>query len=557
MATTIFHNGRFFTATEDSNDASSASHFEECMVIIDDRISYVGPKEDTFVKDSREIGATEVDMEGRIVLPSFIDGHMHLLMFAMALHKLPLDPCKDLSDIRSAITKYAAEHPEVPRILCRGWHQSMTNGEALASMLDELDPRPIFIDAKDLHSTWCNSAALAEMGLDENTPDPEGGTIHRDSATKKPSGLLSEAASLKLCLAHLFQSTPMELKLSMLRDALNTYNAHGYTGIVELAMDPHAWGALLELQKSYAPDPLPLRIAAHWLIHPSGSRGENLAQVNYAIDMFKLYNMTSSPSLRIAGIKLIVDGVVDACTAALHSPYSNGIDPPLLWDSESLTPVVEHASVAGLQCALHAIGDKAITTAISALSKLPKGKDYRHRIEHLELAPPQTGKELAANAITASIQPVHADPTILIAWPGLLGEERAERTFPYKELLDDGAKLALGTDAPTAPHNPFGGMYVGATRKSGRSKESLAARGIDGNTVHGASQKLSVPTLLSAATAGAARASFWDTECGRLQKGLSADFCVVDGLDLNDGEGLLGVKVRETWFKGKRIFEAD
>lgn len=116
----------------------------------------------------------------------------------------------------------------------------MTDGQALASMLDDLDPRPIFIDSKDLHSAWCNTAALRELGV-ADTPDPAGGVIHRGE-DGQPSGLLSEAAAVNIVWPHVARVATAEEKMEFVRSAVRAYNAAGYTGVVEMATDENVWG---------------------------------------------------------------------------------------------------------------------------------------------------------------------------------------------------------------------------------------------------------------------------------------------------------------------------
>ena len=530
---------------------SAENEFANCMISKNGIIEYVGHEIHPLVVQAREEGATALDLGGKVILPSFIDSHMHFLMFAIALERVSLENCKSLTDIRNTITSYAKENPEVPRILCRGWLQSTTNNKSLASMLDDLDPRPIYIDSKDLHSTWCNNAALNELGV-KDMPNPTGGEIHRDE-NGKASGLLSEAASLGFALPFVFKATPMESKLSALQTAIKAYKAAGYTGVIDMAMDEHSWEALTIIHKSGS---LPLRVAAHWLIHPTATPEEAISQVDRVIELHSQYNLQTSPDLRIAGIKIITDGVIDACTAHLSSPYSNGMSPPPLWSPDSLLPVIQHADGAGLQCALHAIGDGAITMSIDALSSLLPSDiastklDKRHRIEHLELASAKDAKRLEALGITASIQPVHADPAILGAWPDLIGHERCKRAFAYDEFLQNGAKLAIGTDAPTSPYLPFPNLYTGTTRRSARQPQMT-------ETVN-EEFKLSLAAAVSAATMGGARSCFLDGITGRLEKGLSADFVVVEveGKDGLRPEGLLKARVVETWFKGKKVFDA-
>lgn len=182
--TTVFTNGRVFRP-DDTGD-----QFATAIVISDQQIKYVGDELDEDVLQAQK-SANTVDLKGKLVLPGFIDAHVHILSFGLSLQKLDLLFCKSLDDIRNKIREYATANPHEPRILCRGWTQSTTEGHTFATELDDLDPRPIFIEALDLHSTWCNTAALDELQL--GPEDPPGGTIHR-YPDGRPSGLLDEAA---------------------------------------------------------------------------------------------------------------------------------------------------------------------------------------------------------------------------------------------------------------------------------------------------------------------------------------------------------------------------
>ncbi|KAI0377341.1 amidohydrolase family-domain-containing protein [Hypomontagnella monticulosa] len=535
---TLYHNGRFFRSGLRGENHSFA---DSMLVDESGKISYVGSADDEQIKTAEATGVAKHDVGGRIVLPGFIDGHMHLLMLGQSLQKAGLEACKNLEDIRRTIKEFAAAHSTRARIMCKGWMHSMTDGKALASMIDDLDPRPIFIDSKDLHSTWCNSAALEELGV-QDMPDPEGGKIHRDE-NGKASGLLSEAAAIVIVWPYLARVAPLEEKLAAIKGAIDAYNAAGYTGLVELAMDENAWDALQILRQR---ETLPIRIAVHWLITPQKTEAENLAQVDRAIELNRQFNAKTSPDCRIVGIKVVGDGIIDGCTAGLSEPYtSNGVSCDPIWSLEELAPVVKKADAAGLQCALHAIGDKTIRVAIDALEQnATPGR--RHRIEHLELASPEDAARLGKLGITASIQPVHADPAILRAWPSLLGPARCERAFAYKEFADGGAVLALGSDAPTAPHAPLRNAYTATTRRSAREPELT-----DRVNPHFA---LELAAAIAAGTEGSAYSCFADQWTGELEAGLSADFTVVD-MEW-DANKLLDAKIVQTWFKGKKVFDA-
>ncbi|CAJ2504675.1 Uu.00g120690.m01.CDS01 [Anthostomella pinea] len=137
--TTLFCNGRFFQ----SGPGGQGHTFAECMLVDDEgQIVHVGSPKDEKIKAAGAGVAVEHDMAGHVVLPGFIDGHMHLLMLGQSLQKACLEACQNIEDIRRTIKDYAIANPSVARIMCKGWMHSMTNGEALASMIDDLDPDP-------------------------------------------------------------------------------------------------------------------------------------------------------------------------------------------------------------------------------------------------------------------------------------------------------------------------------------------------------------------------------------------------------------------------------
>lgn len=537
---TILRNVRVFTGSDLLPDDAD----NVCLILNDDKIEYVGPASEDKHNDHVEDDIRILDLKSRFVAPSFIDGHMHLLMFGQSLKKIALDKCQTLEDIRSTIREAAENDQDSPRLLCRGWMHFMTEAKALATDLDDLDPkgRPIFIDSKDLHSSWCNSAALSELGVSD-MPDPEGGIIHRDDKGVA-TGLLSEAAAVTLVWPHIAKSATKEQKKAAIRDAIKVYNAAGYTGMIEMAMDANALEALLELRSL---EKLTIRLAMHWLISPSATTEGNLRQVDRAIELSKQYNIENTPDFRVVGIKVIGDGVIDACTAALLEPYSsNNVSCDPIWAADKLREVVQKADEAGLQCALHAIGDATVKMCIDALASLDT-KGRRHRIEHLELTSPGDAARLHELGITASIQPVHADPAILREWTKLLGPERRNRAFAYREFLDEGVTLAMGSDAPTASNLPLPNLYVATTRRSAREVASTEV----------VNEHFSLPLLnaFSAATLGAAYSCFMEDRVGRLAAGMKADFVV---LDMQwEAEKLLEAKVSQTWFDGTKVYDTD
>ena len=549
-APTLFTNGRIFLSGVNPGTNAGLHRpptFASCMLIQGDQIQHVGSETDDPIVAARAAPNTTVhDLQGNTLLPGFVDGHMHLMILGQSLNKLDLGKCKSLADIQSTIREYAVANPDVPRILCRGWMHSMTPDGAKATDLDGLDiqgkDRPILIDTKDLHSAWCNTAGIKDLGA-ESWTDVPGGIIHRDSDGKL-TGVFSEAANITYVWPYLARVASVDERKGAIKSAVEAYHQVGYTGLIDMAMDQGAWDALQALR---AEGPLPMRIAAYWLIRPLETDEANLAQVERAIELAKEFNADTTPDCRIVGIKVICDGIVDACTAGLSEPYThNGHIEHPLWTHAQLEPVVKRANEAGLQVALHAIGDATVTTVLDVLTA-HSSSARRPRVEHIELTTERDARRLGEAGITASIQPVHADPAILRAWPKLIGPHRCGRAFAYREFADHGAPLALGSDAPTAPHAPLGNVYVGTTRKSYRELEY--------QTTVNPHFALGLCEAVAAGTEGAAYSCFDEHRIGRLQKGHKADFVIVD-MEW-DKDKLVEAKVKETWFGGARVWAAQ
>lgn len=535
----LFHNGKILTNVMTAG-SNQTPQFVDSMLIEDDLIVDIGQRNSVAASaEQREV--EKIDLAGLTVLPGFIDGHMHLFLLGQSLQKLNLEGCSSLEDIRAAIRSYAVSNPQLPRILCRGWMPYMTPAGATAEMLDDIDPRPVFIDARDLHSTWCNSAALQELNVG-NMPDPAGGRIHRRSdGSNLAAGVLSEGAVFSIVWPHQSSVASIKERKEAILAALSSYHEQGYTGLVEMAMDMPVWQALQELRAEIVD--LPMRVAAYWYIKPTNSAESRLEQVECAI---KLMQENEDEDLRIVGIKIMVDGVVDTCTAFVTEPYLvTGLLARPTWSQDALEPVVKAADLAGLQVALHAIGDAAVKTAIDVLEQATPGR--RHRIEHLELTSPGDAQRLGRLNITASIQPAHADPVLLKAWPELLGEERCKRAFAYREFIDNGALMALGSDSPTAPWEVMKNLYVACTRRSIREPESEEA--VNENF------RLGLHEAVMGATYGAASSVFDEARTGSLEVGKKADFVIMD-IEWKPSR-LRQATVQETWFGGRRVWRRN
>jgi predicted amidohydrolase YtcJ len=559
--TTRYRNARIFTADPHPDRA-----WAETLVVDGDTITYAGAEADA------PEASTTVDLCGRLVLPGFTDAHTHLLMMGAALGQVPLTQARTLDEIQALLAAARAADPTATVLRGRGWlFDSVPDGLPTAAMIDAVVADvPVYLDANDYHSCWVNTAALAELGITRDTPDPLGGRIGHD-ADGEPTGLLYETAATQYAWAHRDATTTDADRDADVERVLEAYLASGVTGVVDMAFDEYGLAAF-ERARERRGGTLPLRVAAHWIVDNTGDEAANLAQVARAAELAEQTGGTAgggsgTPWLRVVGIKLVLDGVIDACTAAMREPYAGGGNADPIWPLEQLKPVVAAADAAGLQIAQHAIGDLASGIALDALEhaiavngerhgERPgnragdgatgpiSGRPARlHRIEHLEYAAPGTAERMAALGVTASMQPVHSDPAIFANWAAQLGDERVDRAFAWPEYEEAGALLAFSTDAPTAPHGAFANLYVAATRASALDPAVPA--------VH-PQFALPLERAIGHATRDAAASVGDGAWRGRLAPGFAADLIVLDTDPFTAGApSLLGARVLETIVAGR------
>ena len=510
----------------------------------DGRIMVVGT--DGEVTAAMGNDAEQVDLNATLVLPGFIDGHFHTLMTGEAQQRVELVRAKDLDRIQQLVAAHAAANPNARWVLGRSWlFDAVPASEPTAAMLDAVvSDRPVALDANDYHSCWVNSLALRELGITDDTPDPAGGRIARDKAGRA-TGFLEETAAEQFAWSHLESITTADERLASLRIAINALNASGITGVIDMGLNAAALEAMVTAEQEGWLD---VRVVAHWLMSREGDTPDHLEQVAEAA---RLARRHSSDRLRVTGIKFIVDGVIDGATAHVSEPYTTGALPDPIWDYEALAPVVAAADAAGLQCALHAIGDAAVRTALDAIENAATvngTSGRRHRVEHIEYLASADVPRFAELGVTASMQPVHSDPAIQENWRELLGPARSARGFPGKELVKAGARLVLGTDAPTAPYEPLPNMFIAATRRSAL-EPSLPPNIPD--------FALPLDDALIYATANAAWSCFEEGTRGQIKAGQLADFILVEPDVLAaEPEALLSAQVLATVVGGREVHRA-
>lgn len=537
MTTQLYTNARIFT--------SDTRRWADAMLVQGERILYVGDA-DTAARLRPQAEVT--DLQGRLVLPGFVDGHAHVIGTGEALGQVSLWGARSVEEIQQRIIERNAERPQASRILATGWlHGAIPDGVPDAGMLDAaVKDKPVYAFAYDFHSVWVNTAALAELGITDQTPNPHGGTIKRDTGGRA-TGYIDENAFYDMVLPFLDSQVGSDEHGASIAAVQRAYRESGVTTACDMGFNETDLEAFNRADKDGA---LTSRLIAYWRVNNSGSVQENIAQVQRAA---ALAVEQESPFLRVVGIKVIIDGTIDGCTATLGTPYADGSNAAPIWSLEELAPVVAAADAAGLKVAMHAIGDESVRIAIGAVEHAVAEngpRERRHRIEHLELVDRADVDRLAALGITASMQPVHADPAISENWCTKLGDDRVNRGFPWPWITDAGARLAFGTDSPTSPHSPLPNMYVATTRNSALDRFAQA------NVPEFAlplAESIEHATRDSAWTCGA------EHQIGRLAAGLYADFVVLDTDVFSAGNpaALLDTKILRTVVGGRTVHQAD
>lgn len=503
-------------------DGLADAPVQSAFAVRGDRILAVGTE--TEVRSAAGEGAAVVDLDGAFVMPGVIEAHAHLAMFGHAQGKVQLRDCTSVAQIQQRLLEARAMNPDATIIEGVSWlFDALPDGvtQPTAAMIDEvIDDIPVFLDANDLHSTWVNTAALRAAGIDRDTVDPIGGQVVRDE-DGEATGFLLETAAMDL-LAEYLDGIRTEEEVDRHLDlAFSAYLAVGVTGAADMGMTEQAIAALR--RRLDRDGRLPFPVTAYWWLSSTGDPASDLAQVERAVQLRDELAATGTPWLKVVGVKFILDGVIDACTAAMVRPYADGSNADPIWSREAATPVAIAADRAGLQLAMHAIGDAASALAVDLVEACERengtGTGRRPRIEHLESVAPETVARMRAHGIAASMQPVHCDPAILDNWMAMLGDQRAHDGFPWNWFRDVDVPVALGTDAPTAPHEALHNLFIAM---SGRSSIDRTLPPYHPERAFTAAQ------ALAAATSGAAYVGAIDDAYGRIAPGFFANVAVLD-----------------------------
>jgi len=503
-------------------DGLADAPLHSAFAVRGDRILAVGDEDQ--VRAAAGPAAEVVDLGGAFAMPGVIEAHAHLAMFGHAQGKVQLRDCTSVEQIQQRLREAREADPDAAIIEGVSWlFDALPKGvtQPTAAMIDAvIDDIPVFLDANDLHSTWVNTAALRAAGIDRDTPDPIGGEIVRDEHGDA-TGFLLETAAMELLGDYLDGIRTDEEVDGHLDRAFDAYLKAGVTGAADMGMTEQGMAALR--RRLDRDGRLPFPVTAHWWLSSTGDPAADLAQIERAVQLRDELAATGTPWLKVVGVKFILDGVIDACTAAMVHPYADGSNADPIWSREAATPVAIAADRAGLQLAMHAIGDAASALAVDLVVACEQangtGTGRRPRIEHLESVARETVARMREHGIAASMQPVHCDPAILDNWMAVLGDQRAEDGFPWDWFRDTDVPIALGTDAPTAPHEALHNLYIAMSGGSTIDRDLPP---------YHPERAFTAAQALAATTSGAAHVGAIDDAYGRIAPGYYANVAVLD-----------------------------
>jgi predicted amidohydrolase YtcJ len=537
--TLILTNGKIWTG-------ESETSFVEAVAITGNTITQLGDANSMLALADEQ---TEIiDLQGKLVTAGFNDAHIHFLSGSMGLTQVDLLATKSLDEVFSITLAFIQTNPEKKWIMGRGWQYTyFESGLPEHRTMKALDvEKPIFLKAYDGHSAYANPKALELAGITSSTVFEGFGEIVKDEQGN-PTGALKEDA---MDLVGKWVPTPgQEDQLNALRKGMQLAASMGITSI------QNASGSEEELrlyQQLLLKNELTLRYAAAFSVGES-STAEELDRFTFLKDSIG----TGNTWIRADAIKFMIDGVIEAHTAAMLEHYADLLPDHELAlgmvniSSERFQQLVSELDSRGFRLYTHAIGDRGVREVLKAYETAQINqpeRERRHRIEHIETISPDDLPRFAKAGILASMEPIHADPATVGVWAKAIGEERLPWSFAWNSILKNNAKLVFSSDWPACISlDPIRGIHVAVNRRdpSGYPEDGWVVQ-----------EKISIYEAMKAYTQMGAYSSFEERKKGMLKPGYLADVIVFsqDLFTIPPME-IYRTKVDLTLVDGRKIFE--
>ncbi|MEZ0289486.1 MAG: amidohydrolase [Sulfolobales archaeon] len=527
-----FINGRIYASFNPKTTASG-------MLVISGRVAYVGDgyKVRSMVRD---LGGEIIDLENRVVLPGFIDSHLHLDGVGSYLNTLDLRGVKSIRELKERVREYSAKNPG-KWIIGRGWDQELFEERRWPTRwdLDEVSSeRPIILTRVCGHAAVLNTRALIETGL----INMRSRDIEVDEKNE-PTGIVRENA-LSLARERVRRDLAISDFEKYLIDAIRYIASQGVTTIGFVSCDPMSLYTLFRV-RSKIKNMIRIRI---YLSPGSDPSGRDVTMLDI-VKRVGVYRGFGDEYIKIKGFKIIADGSLGARTAWLSKSYSD--DPsttgyPTI-DRDLLRIIAREIDSLGLQLAIHAIGDKTLDMILEIYRELGETERKRHRIEHASLVREDQIKVLEELRPVLVVQPHF----IITDWWAMdrVGVERVKWLYRFRDFIEHKIPISLSTDAPVEPVNPWETVYAAVTRGEYDNIPYYE---------YTKDQRLSLDETLYYYTEGSAYALDEESELGSLEEGKYADFIVVDRDPYEtDPKDLRSIRVLETYVGGVKVYPQE
>ncbi|MGH0516697.1 amidohydrolase [Bacillus cereus] len=511
-ADTIFINGKVYTV-------EAKQPWAEAVAIAKGKIIYVGDTKGA--KKYKGKSTKVIDLKEKMLLPGFVDGHLHASETVNALYSVNLINVRTIEGYIQTVEKYAREQSDVDIIHGAGWSNTLfpSRGPTKESLDAIVKDIPVALISEDYHSVWVNSKALEIAGITKDTLNPEGGVIERDE-NGEPSGTLRDTAT------NLVLDKLPKFNAEQYKEALTVFQqlaaSNGYTQVNDVVVPQQdtVIEALTMLEKEQA---LSIRHNLSLAVQPS----EGESHIPYLKEQrAKL----QGPLVKMNTVKLFMDGVLEGGTAFLHEPYNNkpnyyGVP---VWEKKAYTHMIQTLDQEKFQIHVHSIGDAATTETLDtfAAAQQKNGKrDSRHKITHLQLVKESDFKRFKDLGIVGIPQPTWflKDEGYFSQAVDMLGEERANKQYPMKSFIKEGVVMASASDYPITQaeyFSPLAAIQMGMTRTNLQ----------DTNPEHvlNPTEKVSLEDMIKSYTINGAYANFLEQETGSIKVGKKADLVVLD-----------------------------
>jgi predicted amidohydrolase YtcJ len=559
-ADTVFKNAYVYTV----NPGARVAH---AVAVRGGKIRYVGSNQG--VRAFIGKGTKVVDLDGRMLMPSFSDGHAHPSAAVSFLYAANLYGLQGTAAYKTALGEFIAANPTLDSYQGNGWSEAAYPGIGpLKTDLADLTSKPMALWSDGHHSLWVNQAALDLAGIDNTTADPIGGVIERvpgsvasDPPYGTPSGCLRESAT-DMMMAVFPDFTVEQYKEGILFYQQVIANPVGITLSQDAVMFPGSNAAKAFEELAQAGE-LKLRVRGSLQLMPNV--GDVTPQVDAALAEKALHQTTF---FQTNAVKLFADGVIEGHTGYLLEPYADALafkgDADYrgvpIWQPTDFNAAVMKADKAGMQIHVHAIGDAAVSESLDAIAyaeAVNGHRNHRPMITHLQLVDGNDFARFKNLGVTALPQPYWflMDDYYHNLQVPFLGQERADDEYPMKSFFDQGVHVASSSDFPVTPDpNALSGMQIGVMRWY---PESVMGGTIPIGDILWPEERVTIQQMIRSFTIEGAYANFLNKTTGSIKVGKSADMVVLarNIIKCEPGEIGVGNKVLLTMFRGETVYE--